>query len=191
VLRRSDPAAEAAHDDTYSIDDESLAAPEEPEPVAFDSSTAVMAANMNVVPATTTATRAAGGSVSGPESIEVQYRYMPACSDCEEHIPDHMPYAAEDESYYRIEYKSQMNESPKSLKGDRSSSIEAGRSEEQEWTGPDTSGKGRMRAAIKRNADGMFSPGAREGRFRFKPDIDTLEFRPTDANLGDFDPIEF
>jgi hypothetical protein len=248
ILRRTDAAEEAALDDGYSANNETLTAPEEPEPVPAEPEAAPDTAPASAYPAEdgATAIKAAPGLeantkkselpllVCGPlpseiippamlasadESLQERYRVMPTCEDENEKSPLLMPYASDaDQGPRTATCAKRAIEDSKSrtdldcpaksrLKGAKTvptipgshgtlckpaDRAQTGGSEEQEMIAPlATGGIERIQIIIQRHAREIFSPGLRQKDGGGRPSTDTLEFRPSDAREGEFEPVQF
>jgi hypothetical protein len=181
VLRLPDAAEQAAHDDGYSADDETLAAPEDPQPVTQEPNAIPgEVASNTVTPPSSGASEPAGKSAIGAPMGD-QYRVMPRCQDETEDLPTFMPYAAE-----RAE-PIQKSVSLKPAAG-RMLILETEPAKGPEEQLPDAK---KFQEIIEGHAKELFSPGARERGRKLVPRLDTLEFRPSDAGPERFDPLEF
>jgi hypothetical protein len=218
ILRRADAAEEAALEDGYSADDETLAAPEEPEPVAAEPEAAANAApvpasvagvsvpaikampaleaNAHIPERSVLATAPPLSEIvpavmpaSAEEFLPERYRVMPACEEDKEESRLLMPYACDENQEIRT--STSLKPTVKKPVDTGVDTGHVGGSEEQEMIAPTAAGGwGRIHSIIEKHARDIFSPGVGEGG-RGRPSTDTLEFRPSDAREGEFEPIEF
>jgi hypothetical protein len=180
VLRLPDAAEQAALDDGYSANDETLAAPEDPQPVAIEPN----APSSSIVSKRPTPSlpRADESDEKLPVNgtMENEYRIMPPCQDETEELPTFMPYAVEKNDFI------QRSISLKPAAAGRRTLEEEPAKEPGQLPGPN-----KLREIIEGHAKEIYSPGARERGRKFGPRIDTLDFRPSDADPEEMGPIEF
>jgi hypothetical protein len=221
LLHRTDAAEVAALDDSYGAGDEDLVAPEEPEPAAELESVTAPGSNPSpqlalqdklVLPGpalATTTPQESGAAALSPwperpekpsaasssqlvflppldESTEERYRLMPPCEEDTDELPATMPYATEPE------YRPADSKAPGIGLDSSDAPTRPGGSEEQEMTAPSRLSKQvDIQHFIETRAREIYTPAFREGTTRFRPSIDTLDFRPCDARPEEFDPVEF
>jgi len=179
LLRLPDAAEQAALDDGYSADDETLAAPEDPQPVSPEPNAAPSAVASKMLTPPCPSVTEPGRMSPADAASENEYRVMPPCQDETEELPTFMPYAVE---------RNEVIQKSVSLKP-----AAAKRTLEEE------SGKGlgqlpdpkKVQEIIEGHAKEIYSPGARERGRKLGPRLDTLDFRPSDADPEEFDPVEF